>query len=366
VSLDVLWKLDPVSPASNSNYAGADIGENCAPSGLNNALRALGSFVAQQLCYQGSNISASVSTNIATTTTGVYNGIVGTGNITSFGTVPGEQPGAAVIRILLYGNSVSVSHSSGKITLLGNASRRMEVGDIQGLIHEGSGDHWREFLFFRRDGSQLAASISATTLTAGSISASAVSTVTLSAASASVTAIGFTSLQATSISASVGDFTILRASGARVMGPLLHIRDEKTSGTDGGTSTGDAWTKHTLDDVKTNEISGASVATSVISLQPGPYYAEGWFISRDDDGAQARLRQVSSISATLVVGSSGISGQVDGSSSLNTLSGRFSLSNSASIEFQYWVNNGVATTGLGSAVTSGEVEIYADLRIWKL
>jgi hypothetical protein len=107
--------------------------------------------------------------------------------------------------------------------LLGNASRRMEVGDIQGLIHEGSGDHWREFLFFRRDGSQIAASISATTLTAGSISASAVSTVTLSAASASVTAIGFTSLQATSISASVGAFGILKIAGSELANAVAQV-----------------------------------------------------------------------------------------------------------------------------------------------
>jgi hypothetical protein len=105
--------------------------------------------------------------------------------------------------------------------LLGNASRRIEPGDIQGLIHEGSGDHWREFLFFRRDGSQVAESISATTLTAGSISASAVSTVTLSAASASVTAIGFTSLQATSISASVGAFGILKIAGLQLANNVL-------------------------------------------------------------------------------------------------------------------------------------------------
>jgi hypothetical protein len=104
--------------------------------------------------------------------------------------------------------------------LLGNASRRIEPGDIQGLIHEGSGDHWREFLFFRRDGSQVAESLSATTLTAGSISASAVSTVTLSAASASVTAIaltGVTTLNANSISASIGEFTTLRVGGHGVL-----------------------------------------------------------------------------------------------------------------------------------------------------
>jgi hypothetical protein len=223
--LSTLYQLDPTSAASNSNYAGADIAENCAPSGVNNALRALGQMVAQQLCYKGSNISASVSTNIATASTGLYQAIAGSGNIASFGTVPGEQPSAAVVRILVYagGSSVSVSHSSGKITLLGGQSRDMRAGDVQGLIHEGSSDGWREFLFHREDGTPLAASISATTLTAGSISTSAVSTVTLSAASASVTAIGFTSLQATSISASVGAFGILKIAGSEISTAVAQV-----------------------------------------------------------------------------------------------------------------------------------------------
>jgi hypothetical protein len=225
MALSTLYQLDPTSAASNSNYAGADIAENCAPSGLNNALRSLGQMVAQQVCYRGPDISASVSTNIAAASTGIYQVITGAGNIASFGTVPGEQPSAAVVRILVYasGSSVSVSHSSGKITLLGSQSRDMRVGDVQGLIHEGSSDGWREFLFHRADGTQIAASISATTLTAGSISASAVSTVTLRAASASVTAIGFTSLQATSISASVGAFGILKIAGSEISTAVAQV-----------------------------------------------------------------------------------------------------------------------------------------------
>lgn len=215
MSLDTLYKLDPTSATSNSNFAGANIAENCAPSGINNALRALGQMAAQQICYKGPNISTSVSTNIAGTSSGLYQFITGAGNINSFGLVPGEQPSAAVLRFIVYdaGSSVSVSHSSGKITLIGGASRKMEAGDIQGLIHEGSSDGWREFLFSRADGSQAMGSISATTLTAGSISTSAISTVTLNAASASISSILLASINSNSISASIGEFTHISASG---------------------------------------------------------------------------------------------------------------------------------------------------------
>jgi hypothetical protein len=213
MALDVLWKLDPVSPTSNSNYASANIAENCAPSGINNALRALGSFVAQQLCYQSAAISASVSTNIATTSTGLLVPIVGSGAVNSLGVVPGEQPSAAVVRFLQFSSSASLSNGTA-LRLLGGASRKTQPGDIGGYVHVGSSDVWHEFLYSRADGALSADSISVTTITNRSMSTSAVSTVTLNAASASITTIGISVLNSlTSVSSSVGSFGILKSSG---------------------------------------------------------------------------------------------------------------------------------------------------------
>jgi hypothetical protein len=226
--LSTLYQLDPTSAASNSNYAGADIAENCAPSGVNNALRALGQMVTQQLCYKSAAISASVSTNLATASTGLFLAVKGTSTINSFGTVPGEQPSAAVLRIVQFSSSASLVHSS-DLLLLGQADRRTQPSDIGIYIHDGNTARWRELAYNRFDGSQLAPSISATTLTAGSISASAVSAVNLrasgalSAASASVTSIAFTTLQATSISASVGAFGILKIAGSEISTAVAQV-----------------------------------------------------------------------------------------------------------------------------------------------
>jgi hypothetical protein len=212
MALDALFKLDPTGPTSNSNYAGANIAENCAPSGINNALRALGSFVAQQLCYQSAAISASVSTNIATTSTGVLIPITGPNAINSFGVVPGEQPSAAVIRFLQFSSSASLSNGTA-LRLIGNASRKTQPGDIGGYVHVGSADVWHEFLYSRADGALSADSISVTTITNRSMSTSAISTVTLNATSMSVTNIAITSLNTTSISSSVGEFTLVKIGG---------------------------------------------------------------------------------------------------------------------------------------------------------
>lgn len=146
------FNLDPTSPTSNSNYAGANIAEGCLPGNLNNALRALGSFLALATSYQSPSISASVSTNVAASGSGYYQTLVGVGPINSFGTVPGQQPSASPFRILRFATSTSVS-SGGSITLIGNASRKTTPGEVAAFIHEGSSDSWREI--FNTAGAQL-------------------------------------------------------------------------------------------------------------------------------------------------------------------------------------------------------------------
>jgi hypothetical protein len=200
------FAIDPTSPASNSNYAGANIAENCAPSGINNALRALGSMLAQGIAYKSASISASVSTNIAATGTGNYMTILGVGPINSFGLVAGQQPSAAAVRLLHFASSCSVSHGP-SIILLGAASRRTQPGDMMAVIHDdASADVWREWAFSANDGR---IPYTLTDLTVGSLSASMGRFSHLAAQSASVSVANMTS-----ISASVGGFSILNFKGA--------------------------------------------------------------------------------------------------------------------------------------------------------
>lgn len=216
MTLDRLWQLDATNATSNSNFAGANISENCAPSGINNALRALGVMVARDLAFQAAAISSSVSTNLVTSSTGLLVPVVGNTAINSFGVVPGEQPSAAVLRFVQFSSSASLSHG-GSLRLVGSASRRTQPGDIGGYIHVGSADAWHEFLWSPVTGGLAQDSLSVTTITNRSLSTSAISTVTLNAASASITTIGISALNSlNSISASAGGFTLLRAGGRPV------------------------------------------------------------------------------------------------------------------------------------------------------
>jgi hypothetical protein len=220
MSLDRIWQLDAAGPTSNSNFQGARIDEGCAPSGINNSLRALGSMIVREIAFQASAISASVSTNLCTSVSGLVVPVVGAGAVNSWGVVPNEFPDAAVLRIVQFSSSASLSHG-GSIFLTGGASRRTQPGDIGGYIHAGSGDTWYELFFSRRDGALAADSISVTTITNRSLSTSTISTVTLNAASASVTNQAFTTINATSISASVVSFGRLNIGAASNVGTVI-------------------------------------------------------------------------------------------------------------------------------------------------
>jgi hypothetical protein len=162
--LNEIYDLDATGPTSNSNFASAFFGEGMSPSLVNNGVRNFGSMVRRTIGYRTS-ICASVSCNIANNASGLYGMIVGTGVINSFGTVPSVQADPTVLRILRYQSSVSVSHNSTSLILLGGLSRRMQPGDVQGLISEGK-ENWRELFYSPADGGILAGSISLSTVNA--------------------------------------------------------------------------------------------------------------------------------------------------------------------------------------------------------
>lgn len=53
--------------------------------------------------------------------------------------------------------------------------------------------------------------------------------------------------------------------------PILHVQDQKTSGTNGGTFDSGAWRTRVLNTELTNTITGASLASDQITLPPGTY-----------------------------------------------------------------------------------------------
>lgn len=151
---------------------------------------------------------------------------------------------------------------------------------------------------------------------------------------------------------------------ARYVPTVLWVRDEKSSGTAAQALTASTWNKRDLGTTKVNTISGASVASSVITLPAGTYEASILAtvanLTTDSIGHQVRLRDTSN-SADLVNSLSAYiaTGSFSSTPSLTPRSS-FTLAGTTNIELQHWV--GGNNPG-GKAVSSGSVEVYADVFI---
>lgn len=157
------------------------------------------------------------------------------------------------------------------------------------------------------------------------------------------------------------------AGGGGGLGSLLHVVDQKTSGTAGAAATASTWNVRVLNTVLTNNISGASLSSNTITLPAGTYYIDAHAGTTLSNGSKARLRNTSDNSTT-IVGTSEY-GNASTSTSRNEtyrsrVEGQFTIASSKNFQLQHWVAS--ANGDFGEAVSSGEVEIYAVVQIWKL
>lgn len=151
---------------------------------------------------------------------------------------------------------------------------------------------------------------------------------------------------------------------------LLHVRDQVSSGTAGQTLTAATWNKRTLQTTVTNEITSATLSSSVISLPAGTYMAEItaiWHTAFNAERSQLKLRDTTS-GTDLLIGQSNFltfSGSITWACNTTiTLKGRFTIAGTKNIELQHWVAN--ANNTAGSAASSGVGEVYTDVMIWKV
>lgn len=147
----------------------------------------------------------------------------------------------------------------------------------------------------------------------------------------------------------------------------LHVRDEKSTSTDGGDFLSGAWRTRTLNTVVTNRITGASLSSNEITLPAGRFLirasAPAFGVSRH----QARLFDVTG-AATLMSGTSerGLTNGVNEEQTRSWLEGEFTLSSSSNIRIEHQSLSNNNGDGMGLATTFGAVEVYTDAHIWKV
>lgn len=143
---------------------------------------------------------------------------------------------------------------------------------------------------------------------------------------------------------------------------LLHVRDEKASGTDGGAFNNGAWQTRTLNTTSTNTISGASLASNQITLPAGTFEIDAsapGFLVREH---KVRLQNITD-GTTVLVGTSEFTLNTDTVQTRSTVKGRFTLAGSKVLELQHRCNTTRAGNGFGAASSFGVVEVYAEVLI---
>ena len=160
------------------------------------------------------------------------------------------------------------------------------------------------------------------------------------------------------------DYSLIKSSPA-FESQLLHVRDEKSEGTNGGTFTNGAWRTRTLNTSKTNEITGASLGSNQITLPSGTYFINAQAPAYKTSGHKAKLYNITDTS-DIILGSSEHSWNDSNITTHSFVRGRFTIAAQKVIELQHRGGQTAADTGFGTSVSLNGVEVYAEVMIWKV
>ena len=142
---------------------------------------------------------------------------------------------------------------------------------------------------------------------------------------------------------------------------LLHIQDQKSSGTKGGTSSSTTTHTRDLNTIVTNEITGASLSSNQITLPSGTYYMEALLPSFSGARTKAFFYSVTDGSNEIIGQNARTNSTIFGA----LVSGRFTTNIQRVYELRHYFETGRANDGLGLEVSQG-TEIYSDVKIWKV
>ena len=137
------------------------------------------------------------------------------------------------------------------------------------------------------------------------------------------------------------------------------IRDEKASGTGGGTFTSGAWRTRDLNTESSDTGNHASIASNQITLAAGTYEFSAKALSSSSDRVQARLQNITDTIS--IVGLSGNSNSVSGETHVSMVDGKFTIATSKIFELQHRCS----TTGNFGLASSFGTEVYASIEFRK-
>lgn len=143
-----------------------------------------------------------------------------------------------------------------------------------------------------------------------------------------------------------------------------HFRDEKASGTNGGSSVS-GFNVRVLNTTVVNNITGCSLASNQITLAAGDYYIRARAPAYRSQNHRTTLYNTST-TAVDMLGSSAFCSMTDNVQADSFIQGKLTVAASHVFELQHYTSTVIAATGLGVGAVSGQVEIFAELEIRRL
>lgn len=148
---------------------------------------------------------------------------------------------------------------------------------------------------------------------------------------------------------------------------LFQLECQLSSGTGGANSTG-GWDKLVLNTTKVNNIAGASVASSVVTLPAGTYIAPFFAVGYGATASRVFKFRVYDTTNAATLGVSAPARTVFATFGNNQVSvgfARFTLAGAANVELQGQMS-AAETNGWGYPAAAGEVEVYRGIKFFKV
>ncbi len=146
-------------------------------------------------------------------------------------------------------------------------------------------------------------------------------------------------------------------------GKILHLQDQRTSGTAGGTSTSGSWQIRTLNTKPTDTI-GSTLSSNTFTLPAGTYFIDAKMFAFYCQNVQSRLYNITDSDVTLY----GLTCHYSAGStaSVSPVSGTFTITAQKTFRIETRVTTTRASDGYGVASSFGSPELYADILIRKV
>lgn len=155
------------------------------------------------------------------------------------------------------------------------------------------------------------------------------------------------------------------AAGSGLFDAYVHVQDQKSAGTNGGTATSGSWETRNLNTEQADTAAIASVASNQITLPAGTYVCDITVPGYKVGVHRAALYNTTS-AAYLLYGTSHYTINTDSVSQDSRITGLFVLAAESVLEVRHNVQVTQATTGHGVAVNQGGNEVYTDAQFWRV